>query len=154
MNLDVGSKAPDFTLESADGKKVSLSDFKGKWVILYFYPKDNTSGCTQEAVDFTAMHKDFSAKKATIVGISPDSVKSHISFITKHNLSVLLLSDPEHKALTSYGVWQKKSMYGKEYMGVVRITFLINPNGCIKQVWNKVKVAGHAQGVYTTLCAI
>jgi peroxiredoxin Q/BCP len=114
---------------------------------LYFYPKDNTSGCTQEAVDFTA-------KKATIIGISPDSVKSHKSFLEKHNLSVLLLSDPEHIALTSYGVWQKKSMYGKEYMGIVRTTFLINPNGYIEQVWNKVKVAGHARDVYTKLSSI
>lgn len=154
MKLDIGSKAPDFALESTDGKKVSLSDFKGKWLVLYFYPKDNTSGCTQEAVDFTALNKDFSSRKATIIGISPDSVKSHTSFIAKHNLSVLLLSDPEHIALSSYGVWQKKSMYGKEYMGVVRTTFLINPDGCIEHIWNKVKVADHAKDVYTKICSI
>lgn len=154
MKLDIGSKAPDFTLDSADGKKVTLSQLKGSWVVLYFYPKDNTSGCTQEAVDFTALNKDFSAKKATILGISPDSVKSHTSFITKHNLSIQLLSDPEHTALTLYGVWQKKSMYGREYMGVVRTTFLINPQGCIEQIWNKVKVAGHAQDVYLKICSI
>ncbi len=154
MKLDIGSKAPDFTLDSADSKKISLSDFKGKWVVLYFYPKDNTSGCTQEAVNFTALNKDFSAKKATVIGISPDSVKSHTSFIAKHNLSILLLSDPDHTALTSYGVWQKKSMYGKEYMGVVRTTFLINPDGCIEQIWNKVKVTAHAQEVFSTICSL
>jgi peroxiredoxin Q/BCP len=154
MKLEINSKAPDFTLESTTHGKVTLSNFYGKWVVLYFYPKDNTSGCTREAIDFTTLQSDFSDKKSVIVGISPDSTKSHQSFIEKHTLSIILLSDPDHKVLDTYGVWQKKSMYGKEYMGVVRTTFLIDPKGIIRQIWNKVKVDLHAQNVYNTLCSL
>jgi peroxiredoxin Q/BCP len=154
MKPEVGSKAPDFTLESIDPKNVSLSAFHGKWVVLYFYPKDNTSGCTREAVDFTELSSDFSSRETVIIGISPDSPKSHKSFIDKHKLSILLLSDPDHKVLETYGVWQTKSMYGKEYMGVVRTTFLIDPNGIIRQIWNKVKVELHARDVYNTRCSL
>jgi len=154
MKPEVGSKAPDFTLESIDLKNVSLSAFHGKWVVLYFYPKDNTSGCTREAVDFTELSSDFSSRETIIIGISPDSPKSHKSFIDKHKLSILLLSDPDHKVLETYGVWQKKSMYGKEYMGVVRTTFLIDPNGIIRQIWNKVKVELHARDVYNARCSL
>jgi peroxiredoxin Q/BCP len=154
MKLEINSKAPDFTLESNTQGKVTLSNFHGKWVVLYFYPKDNTSGCTREAIDFSTLQSDFSDKKGVIVGISPDSTKSHQSFIEKHSLSIILLSDPDHKVLDTYGVWQKKSMYGKEYMGVVRTTFLIDPNGIIRQIWNKVKVDLHAQNVYDTLCSL
>ncbi len=145
--LKVGDKAPEFCLPDANNKKVCINDFRGKWLVLYFYPKDNTSGCTKEAVDFTANIKDFRKMNATVVGISPDSVTSHMNFINKHDLKVLLLSDPEHKVLEKYGVWQKKSMYGREYYGVVRTTLLIDPKGKIMQKWEKVKVVGHAGAV-------
>lgn len=145
--LNVGNKAPEFCLPDARGNKVCLKDFTGKWLVLYFYPKDNTSGCTREAVDFTSIIKDFNKMNATVVGVSPDSVASHLNFASKHGLKVLLLSDTEHEVLKKYGVWQKKSMYGREYYGVVRTTFVIDPQGKIKQRWEKVKVAGHAEAV-------
>jgi thioredoxin-dependent peroxiredoxin len=154
MKLQPGTKAPDITLQDAEGNNSSLKQFAGKWVILYFYPKDNTSGCTREAIDFTALISSFTKKDAVVIGISPDSSKSHKSFIAKHDLKVILLSDPEHQVLESYGVWQKKSMYGKEYMGVVRTTFLIDPKGVIRQLWDKVKVDQHASTVYDTLCEL
>ena len=145
--LKIGDKAPEFCLPDAKNKRVCLKDFRGKWLVLYFYPKDNTSGCTKEAVDFTSYVKDFRKMNAAVVGVSPDSVKSHVGFIGKHGLKIILLSDPEHEVLKKYGVWQKKSMYGREYYGVVRTTFVIDPNGRIKQKWEKVKVAGHADAV-------
>ncbi len=145
--LNIGDKAPAFCLLDAENKKVCLKDFKGKWLVLYFYPKDNTSGCTREAVDFTSGIKDFKKMNAIVVGVSPDSVTSHMNFINKHALRVILLSDQEHKVLKEYGVWQKKSMYGREYYGVVRTTFVVDPKGKIVQKWEKVKVAGHADAV-------
>jgi peroxiredoxin Q/BCP len=145
--LNIGDKAPAFCLPDAENKKVCLKDFKGKWLVLYFYPKDNTSGCTKEAVDFTSGIKDFKKMNAIVVGVSPDSVTSHMNFINKHALRVILLSDQEHKVLKEYGVWQKKSMYGREYYGVVRTTFVVDPKGKIVQKWEKVKVAGHADAV-------
>ena len=145
--LKVGDKAPGFCLPDAKNNMVCLKDFKGKWLVLYFYPKDNTSGCTKEAVDFTSYIKDFKKMNATVVGVNPDSVSSHMNFIDKHGLEVILLSNPEHDVLKKYGVWQKKSMYGREYYGVVRTTFVIDPKGRIKQKWEKVKVAGHADAV-------
>jgi len=145
--LKVGDKAPEFCLPDANNKEVCLKDFRGKWLVLYFYPKDNTSGCTKEAVDFTSYFKDFKKINAAVVGVSPDSVASHVGFIDKHNLKIILLSDPGHEVLKEYGVWQKKSMYGREYYGVVRTTFVIDPKGTIKQKWEKVKVAGHADVV-------
>jgi peroxiredoxin Q/BCP len=145
--LKIGDKAPEFCLPDAKNKSVCLKDFRGKWLVLYFYPKDNTSGCTREAVDFTSIIKDFKKMNATVVGVSPDSVASHLNFASKHDLKVLLLSDTEHVVLKKYSVWQKKSMYGREYYGVVRTTFVIDPNGRIKQKWEKVKVAGHADAV-------
>ena len=145
--LKIGDKAPEFCLPDAKNKRVCLKDFRGKWLVLYFYPKDNTSGCTKEAIDFTSYVKDFRKMNAAVVGVSPDSVKSHVGFIGKHGLKIILLSDPEHEVLKKYGVWQKKSMYGREYYGVVRTTFVIDPNGRIKQKWEKVKVAGHADAV-------
>ena len=151
MALKTGSKAPAFTAENQDGKKMKLGDFAGKWLVLYFYPKDNTSGCTTEAIDFTGMVPKFQKKNAVIVGVSPDSVKSHVGFCTKHKLKLTLLSDPDHKMLEKYGVWQEKSMYGKKYMGVVRTTVLIDPAGRIAEVWEKVKVAGHAEIVFAAL---
>jgi len=145
--LKIGEKAPEFCLPDAKDNKVCLKDFRGNWLVLYFYPKDNTSGCTREAVDFTANIKDFKKMNAIVVGVSPDSVASHLNFVSKHDLKVLLLSDTEHEILKRYGVWQKKSMYGREYYGVVRTTFVIDPKGKIKQKWEKVKVAGHADVV-------
>ena len=145
--LKVADKAPDFCLPDASDEKVCLKVFRGKWVVLYFYPKDNTSGCTKEAVDFSASVKDFNKMGATIIGVSPDSTTSHVNFINKHNLKIILLSDTERKVLEKYGVWQKKKMYGREYFGVVRTAFVIDPKGKIKQVWDKVKVAGHVDAV-------
>lgn len=149
--IQEGQLAPGFTLPDANGEPVSLEQFKGKWVVLYFYPKDNTSGCTMEAIDFTAALSDFDALNAVVIGISPDSPKSHQNFINKHQLKVLLLSDPEHQALEAYGVWQKKRMYGREYMGVVRSTFLIDPQGVIRHAWQKVRVKGHVEEVKSVL---
>lgn len=149
--METGMKAIDFTLPDSNGKDVTLSDYKGEWVVLYFYPKDNTKGCTDEALDFTAHLKDFNERKAVVIGVSPDSVKSHLKFIDTRSLTVTLLSDEEKKVLESYGVWQKKKMYGKEYMGVVRATFLIDTEGVIQRIWPKVRVKGHAEEVLAAL---
>lgn len=146
-DLTAGDVAPDFSLPRNGGGTVSLSDFAGKPVILYFYPKDDTSGCTTEAVDFSGLTAEFDKLGATVIGVSPDSVKSHDKFAAKHNLSVVLAADEEHKALEAYGVWKEKSMYGKTYMGVERSTFLIDKSGKIAEVWRKVKVPGHADAV-------
>ena len=145
--LEAGSRAPNFCLPDANNKKVCLKDYMSRWVVLYFYPKDNTSGCTREAVDFTSNISDFKKMNAVVLGISPDSSTSHMNFINKHNLKIILLSDIEHKVLKEYGVWQKKKMYGREYHGVVRTTFIIDPKGNIKHKWEKVKVAGHVDAV-------
>lgn len=146
-DLAAGDMAPDFSLPRNGGGTVSLSDFAGKPVILYFYPKDDTSGCTTEAVDFSGLTEEFAKLGATVIGVSPDSVKSHDKFAAKHNLSVVLAADEEHKALEAYGVWKEKSMYGKTYMGVERSTFLIDKAGKVAEVWRKVKVPGHAEAV-------
>ncbi|MGP4673280.1 thioredoxin-dependent thiol peroxidase [Agrobacterium salinitolerans] len=146
-DLTIGSPAPDFTLPRNGEGTVTLSKLQGKAVILYFYPKDDTSGCTAEAIDFSALGGEFEAANAVVIGISPDSVKSHDKFAAKHSLSVMLASDEERKVLEAYGVWKEKSMYGKKYMGVERTTFLIGRDGKIAEIWNKVKVAGHAQAV-------
>jgi peroxiredoxin Q/BCP len=146
-DLTIGSKAPDFTLPRNGSGTVTLSALEGKAVVLYFYPKDDTSGCTVEAIDFSALGADFEAANAVVIGISPDSVKSHDKFAAKHALSVLLAADEDKSTLLAYGVWTEKSMYGRKYMGVERTTFLIAPDGTINTVWNKVKVAGHAQAV-------
>lgn len=146
-DLAAGEMAPDFSLPRNGGGTLSLSDFAGKPVILYFYPKDDTSGCTTEAVDFSGLTEEFAKLGATVIGVSPDSVKSHDKFAAKHNLSVVLAADEEHKALEAYGVWKEKSMYGKTYMGVERSTFLIDKSGKVAEVWRKVKVPGHAEAV-------
>lgn len=146
-DLAAGDMAPDFSLPRNGGGTVSLSDFAGKPVILYFYPKDDTSGCTTEAVDFSSLTEEFAKLGATVIGVSPNSVKSHDKFAAKHNLSVVLAADEEHKALEAYGVWKEKSMYGKTYMGVERSTFLIDKSGKVAEVWRKVKVPGHAEAV-------
>ena len=145
--LKIGNKAPDFKLPDASGEIVSLKDYKDKWLVLYFYPKDNTSGCTTEAVDFTGSLPEFKKLNAAVVGVSPDTCRSHQKFITKHDLAVTLLSDEEKTVLEKYGVWQLKKMYGKDYFGVVRTTFIIDPVGKIKHIWNSVKVEGHIEDV-------
>lgn len=145
--IEVGQKAPQFSLPRDGGGTVSLADYAGKKVVLYFYPKDDTSGCTVEAVDFTARAGEFEKAGAVVIGMSPDPVKKHDKFIDKHDLNVILASDEEKEVLETYGVWVEKSMYGRKYMGVARTTLLIDGDGVIRQVWEKVKVPGHAEAV-------
>ncbi|MCT7375352.1 peroxiredoxin [Chelativorans salis] len=145
--LDKDDEAPDFELPRDGGGSLRLSELRGKPVVLYFYPKDDTSGCTAQAIDFTARKAEFDALGVAIVGMSPDSQKSHDKFKAKHGLAIDLVSDPEKKVLEAYGVWVEKSMYGRKYMGVERTTFLIAPDGRIAQVWRKVKVPGHVDAV-------
>jgi len=149
--LQIGDAAPDFTLQNQSEEDISLSYYAGTWLVLYFYPKDNTSGCTLEAKEFTCLVDAFSDLNAMVIGVSKDSIKSHNNFIEKHDLGIELLSDPEHKIMEKYGVWQKKKLYGKEVMGVVRSTFLISPEGMIAQAWYKVKAKGHAEKVLEKL---
>lgn len=144
-------QAPLFSAADQDGNPVNLTDFQGQWVVLYFYPKDDTPGCTVEAQDFTELSEDFSKLGAKVLGISPDSQKSHCKFILKHNLSITLLSDPEHQVAEAYGAWRLKKFMGKEYMGIERSTFLIAPNQTIAYSWPKVKAKGHAIAVLTKL---
>jgi peroxiredoxin Q/BCP len=146
-----GQSAPDFSIPDQNDNLVSLDNLSGQWIVLYFYPKDDTPGCTTEAKDFTDLYQDFSALGAKILGVSPDSGKSHCKFISKHNLSITLLSDPEHELIESYGGWRLKKFMGKEYMGVVRSTFLISPDRIIAYAWPNVKTKGHAQSVLAKL---
>ncbi len=148
---EIGEKAPDFCLPNQDGEEICLRDLAGSWVVLYFYPKDNTPGCTTEALDFTAHLDQFQALGATVLGVSPDSVRRHRNFVDKKDLKVTLLSDEEKMVCQAYGVWQLKKNYGREYMGVVRSTFLIDPEGIIRAKWEKVKVKGHVEEVLATL---
>lgn len=141
-----GDAAPDFELPTEDGS-VRLSRLKGKPVVVYFYPKDDTSGCTAEARDFNALRAKFAEAGAEVIGISPDSVASHTKFSRKHGLQLKLAADEEKSAATAYGVWVEKSMYGRKYMGVERSTFLVDPRGRIAKIWRKVKVPGHAEAV-------
>ncbi len=145
--LETGQKAPDFTLQDKNGKNVSLSDFSGKKVVLYFYPKDNTPGCTRQACAFAGSYKEFQDKNIEVIGISKDSVSSHIKFAEKHNLPFILLSDPELQAIQAYGVWQEKKLYGKVSMGVVRTTFVIDENGNIEHIMPKVKPDTNAEEI-------
>lgn len=147
----LNTKAPDFSLPDQNGNITFLPDFKGKWVVLYFYPKDDTPGCTVEAIDFTKGYDDFKKLNAVILGVSPDDGKSHCKFIDKHKLKITLLSDTEKKVLEAYGVWQEKSMYGRKYMGVARTTFLLSPEGKIAALWEKVGVTGHMDEVLKKL---
>ena len=137
--LEVGTKAPDFTLLDKDGKTVSLADFTGKRVVLYFYPRDNTPGCTRQACAFAQNFEDFRCQDIVVIGISKDSVASHLKFAQKYDLPFILLSDPELQAIQAYGVWQEKKLYGKVSMGVVRSTYIIDPQGLIEKVMPKVK---------------
>ena len=142
-----GSVAPMFSLSDAEGKSVSLSAFKGKWVVIYFYPKDDTPGCTVEARDFTSDSAKFSKLGVEVIGISGDSAESHGKFSKKYGLKVRLLSDGEKKVMSSYGVWKKKRMWGREYLGVQRSTFIIDPQGIVRKAWYGVKAEGHAKDV-------
>ena len=149
--LEEGKKAPSFTLKNQNGEQVSLNNFKGKNVVLYFYPKDNTSGCTAEACSFRDDFPKFEKTDAVILGVSPDSVESHKKFEQKYKLNFDLLSDEKKEVLEKYNVWQEKSMYGRKYMGVVRTTFIIDPEGKIKKIFPKVKVNGHNKEVLEAL---
>jgi peroxiredoxin Q/BCP len=149
-----GSPAPDFALPADGGSTLSLSALNGKIVVLYFYPKDDTSGCTAEAIDFSRLKPDFEALDAVVVGMSPDSAAKHDKFKAKHDLSVTLVADEEMKTLQDYGVWVEKSMYGRKYMGVERATFLIGKDGKIAKIWRKVKVPGHAEAVLDAVKAV
>lgn len=150
-DLSVGSKAPDFRLPDQDGREVALSDFAGQWLVLYFYPRDDTPGCTVEACDFTAGLADFEKLDAVVLGCSPDSPESHRKFIAKYNLKLTLLSDPEHKLLQAYGAWGEKTLYGKTSVGVIRSTAIIDPAGCIAHHFPKVTAQGHAAEVQAKL---
>jgi peroxiredoxin Q/BCP len=152
--LAEGDKAPDFALPDDRGDIRSLASFAGKSLVLYFYPKDDTSGCTKEAIDLEALRGDLEAKGAAILGASPDSVTSHAKFKAKHNLGFTLVSDEAKTMLAAYGVWVEKSMYGRKYMGVERTTFLIDRDGRIAKIWRKVKVPGHAAAVLAAVEAL
>ena len=147
MKLKRGDKAPDFTLPNQEGKEVKLSDLKGQWLLLYFYPKDNTPGCTKEACSIRDSMPRFNTQGLKVMGISTDSVESHKKFSQKHDLSFDLLSDKEKKVVKSYGVWGKKKFMGMEFMGTRRMSFLINPEGKIAKIYEKVKPAKHSQEV-------
>ena len=152
--LREGDKAPDFELPTESDDKLKLSGFKGKAVVLYFYPKDDTSGCTLEAKDFSRFAPDFRKTGVEVIGLSPDSVESHQKFTRKYGLAVRLAADEDKAVATAYGVWVVKSMYGRKYMGVERSTFLIDKTGRIAKIWRKVKVAGHAEEVLAAARAL
>lgn len=152
--VEVGRKAPDFALQAGGEQRVKLSDLRGRPVVLYFYPKDDTSGCTREAIDFTERLPAFEELGAVVIGVSPDSVAKHDKFKAKHGLGIILASDEEKKTCEKYGVWVRKNMYGREYMGVERSTFLIDAQGQVSQVWRKVKVNGHADQVLAATKAL
>jgi peroxiredoxin Q/BCP len=146
-----GKKAPDFQLPDAHGESVRLAALKGHPVVVYFYPKDDTPGCTTQAKSFTCLIDDFKKAGAEVIGISPDSPESHAKFAAKHGLGVHLLSDADRKTLEAYGVWVEKSMYGRKYMGVERATFLVDAEGKVAKTWRKVKVPGHAEEVLSAV---
>ncbi|MBJ7456268.1 MAG: thioredoxin-dependent thiol peroxidase [Thermoleophilia bacterium] len=145
--LEAGQPAPDFSLEADDGSTVDLASLRGTTVALYFYPKDDTTGCTAQACEFRDMKADYDAAGVRVIGVSPDPLKSHVKFRDKHDLPFTLLSDPEHTAAEAYGVWVEKSMYGRTYMGIERSTFVIGPDGVLREALYKVKPKGHAASV-------
>ncbi len=149
--LKAGDKAPNFCLPNNLKGETCLKDLRGKWVVLYFYPKDNTPGCTMEAIYFSKALEEFKGLDTEILGVSADSVESHCKFAEKHELSITLLSDIERNVLQDYGVWKEKKMYGKSFLGIARSTFIIGPEGKIAYIWPKVKVKGHAEDVKYTL---
>lgn len=151
MELKINDNAPLFSLPNQDNAEIALQDFQGSWVVVYFYPKDKTPGCTMEACDFRDKMESFNAIGAVVLGISPDSAKTHQSFIAKESLNFTLLSDTQKSVLKIYGAWGLKKLYGKEYEGVIRSTFLINPQGKIAYIWKNVKVKGHIEEVFAKL---
>ena len=152
--IQVGKKAPAFNLESSEGGKVKLSEQVGKIVVVYFYPRDNTSGCTLEAQDFTAKMPEFTAAGAVVYGVSKDSIESHCKFRDKYKLNFPLLADPDHKVAEKYGAWREKNMYGKKSMGIQRSTFLIDRDGKVRKVWKRVQVDGHEAEVLKALAEL
>ena len=152
--LNVGDTVPDFCLPNQDEEEICLRDIRGRWIVLYFYPKDNTPGCTTEACDFTAALPDFEGLDAIVLGVSPDSPKKHRNFIEKKELKITLLADEEKELCSTFGVWQLKKNYGREYMGVVRSTFIIDPDGKIAAKWEKVRVKDHVEEVKAKLEAL
>ena len=152
--LNIGDIAPAFTLPRDDGGQVSLTDYAGQSVVLYFYPRDDTPGCTKEAIGFTEMAAEFAAANTVVIGASKDSVQKHDKFREKHSLGVVLVSDEKSDLCETYGVWVEKNMYGKTYMGIERATFLIGPDGKIAQIWRKVKVPGHVEAVRAAVRAL
>ena len=152
--IEEGGNAPTFTLKDQNGESVSLSDFKGSWVVLYFYPKDDTPGCTVEACEFTDWLSEFEGLNAVVLGCSPDPAEKHRKFIAKHDLGVRLLSDPDHEVMGAYGAWGEKTMYGRVSLGVIRSTVLIDPDGRVAHHWKKVKAKGHAEKVREKLSAL
>ncbi|MBM2576887.1 thioredoxin-dependent thiol peroxidase [Jannaschia sp. Os4] len=154
MSVEPGQPAPDFTMPRDGGGTVALSDLKGRKVVLYFYPKDDTSGCTKEAIGFSEKLAEFDAAGATVVGVSKDSVAKHDKFVAKHDLKVILGSDEDGAVCDAYGTWVEKSMYGKAYMGIERATFLIDERGTVREAWRKVKVPGHVDAVLDAVRAL
>lgn len=148
---EIGKMAPEFSLPASGGRQVSLSEFTGKTVVLFFYPKDDTSGCTRESIDFTESMAEFDAANAAVLGISKDSVAKHDKFIGKHNLGMTLLSDEQGSVCEDYGVWKEKSMYGRKFWGIERSTFVIGSDGLLIAEWRKVKVPGHVAAVLETV---
>lgn len=146
-SIDIGTPAPDFDLPTHQGGRTRLADYSGKYLVLYFYPKDDTSGCTKQAIAFTQHLKELEALGATVLGVSKDSVASHRKFVAKHDLGITLASDEDTLSCQAYGVWVEKNMYGRKYMGIERATFLLGPQSEVLQVWRKVKVNGHAAAV-------
>lgn len=153
-DLDVGDPAPQFDLPRDGGESIRLADFSGKPVVLYFYPQDDTPGCTTEAIDFSRLKPEFEKAGTTVIGLSPDNVKKHDKFKTKHGLTIDLASDPERQVIEAYHLWVEKTMYGRKYMGVERATFLIGADGRIARIWRNVKVKGHAEDVLEAVRAL
>lgn len=151
FTLNEGDKLPTFSLKDANGQLININDFLGKWLVIYFYPKDGSKGCLIEAGDFSNNLDEFKKYNCEIIGISPDSVESHKRFIQKNNLKIVLLSDPEHIVLEKFGVWQLKKIYGKENWGVIRTTILVDTNGIIRKIWENVKVKDHVSNVLQSL---
>ena len=151
MTLSIGDKAPDFSMPSNGSGSVSLADFAGRYLVLYFYPKDDTPGCTKEAIGFTESKAEFDALNTAILGVSKDAPAKHDKFIAKHDLKVALGSDESGEMIESYGVWVEKNMYGKKYMGIERATYLISPDGTILEIWRKVRVKDHVSAVLTAV---
>jgi peroxiredoxin Q/BCP len=154
VTIGAGQKAPDFSVTKDGGGMVSLADFAGQKLLIYFYPRADTPGCTREAIDFSALKAKFQKAGTAILGVSADAVEAQDKFKKKHKLSIALGSDPTHAMLTAYGVWGKKSMYGKTFMGILRTTYLIGPDGRIAKVWENVKVPGHAEAVLAAAQAL